>query len=95
MKAVHEYAATDNDELELTIGDMVLVLAFDNPDEQVSPCLIFGLCPPAPCRLTSCALPVCAVQDDGWLLGLKESHWLQNKDISAKGVFPENFTQKV
>ncbi|XP_028255598.1 myc box-dependent-interacting protein 1b isoform X2 [Parambassis ranga] len=67
VKAVHEYAATDNDELELTIGDMVLVLAFDNPDEQ----------------------------DDGWLLGLKESHWLQNKDISAKGVFPENFTQKV
>uniref|UniRef100_A0A3Q2ZTW9 Myc box-dependent-interacting protein 1 n=1 Tax=Kryptolebias marmoratus TaxID=37003 RepID=A0A3Q2ZTW9_KRYMA len=67
VKAVHEYTATDNDELELNIGDMVLVLAFDNPDEQ----------------------------DDGWLLGLKESHWLQKKDISAKGVFPENFTQKV
>ncbi|XP_037552581.1 myc box-dependent-interacting protein 1b isoform X1 [Nematolebias whitei] len=67
VKAVHEYTATDNDELELNIGDVVLVLAFDNPDEQ----------------------------DDGWLLGLKESHWLQKKDISAKGVFPENFTQKV
>lgn len=34
-------------------------------------------------------------QDDGWLMGVKESHWLQNKDISIKGVFPENFTQKV
>ncbi|XP_013888576.1 myc box-dependent-interacting protein 1 [Austrofundulus limnaeus] len=67
VKATHEYTATDNDELELNIGDVVLVLAFDNPDEQ----------------------------DDGWLLGLKESHWLQKKDISAKGVFPENFTQKV
>ncbi|XP_034721062.1 myc box-dependent-interacting protein 1-like [Etheostoma cragini] len=67
VKAVHEYAATDADELELKIGDVVLVLAFDNPDEQ----------------------------DDGWLLGVQESHWLQNKDISVKGVFPENFTQKV
>uniref|UniRef100_A0A3Q4AGC0 Myc box-dependent-interacting protein 1 n=1 Tax=Mola mola TaxID=94237 RepID=A0A3Q4AGC0_MOLML len=34
-------------------------------------------------------------QDDGWLLGVKESHWVKNKDLSAKGVFPENFTQKV
>ncbi|XP_011481454.1 myc box-dependent-interacting protein 1 isoform X2 [Oryzias latipes] len=67
VKAVHEYTATDGDELELNVGDIVLVLAFDNPDEQ----------------------------DDGWLLGLKESHWLQKKNISAKGVFPENFTQKV
>uniref|UniRef100_A0A671YZZ2 Myc box-dependent-interacting protein 1 n=1 Tax=Sparus aurata TaxID=8175 RepID=A0A671YZZ2_SPAAU len=64
---IHDYAATDGDELELKIGDTVLALAFDNPDEQ----------------------------DDGWLLGVQESHWLQNKDISAKGVFPENFTQKV
>ncbi|XP_056287691.1 myc box-dependent-interacting protein 1b isoform X12 [Pseudoliparis swirei] len=67
VKAVHEYAATDGDELELSIGDDVLVLAFDNPDEQ----------------------------DDGWLLGVQETHWLQKKDISVKGVFPENFTQKV
>uniref|UniRef100_A0A8C5E460 Myc box-dependent-interacting protein 1-like n=1 Tax=Gouania willdenowi TaxID=441366 RepID=A0A8C5E460_GOUWI len=65
--AIHEYSATDNDELELNVGDVVLVLAFDNPDEQ----------------------------DDGWLLGLQESLWFQNKDFSAKGVFPENFTQKI
>ncbi|KAM9334007.1 myc box-dependent-interacting protein 1b [Symphorus nematophorus] len=67
VKAIHDYAATDGDELELKTGDVVLALAFDNPDEQ----------------------------DDGWLMGVKESHWLQNKDVSAKGVFPENFTQKV
>lgn len=36
VKAIHEYAATDGDELELNVGDIVLVLAFDNPDEQVS-----------------------------------------------------------
>lgn len=37
VKAVHDYAATDGDELELQTGDVVLVMAFDNPDEQVSP----------------------------------------------------------
>ncbi|KAM9327917.1 myc box-dependent-interacting protein 1b isoform 3-T3 [Pholidichthys leucotaenia] len=67
VKAVHDYTATDGDELELKIGDIVLVLAIDNPEEQ----------------------------DDGWLMGMKESHWIQKKDISAKGVFPENFTQRV
>lgn len=36
MKATHDYAATDGDELELKIGDVVLVVAFDNPDEQVT-----------------------------------------------------------
>nr|XP_057907008.1 myc box-dependent-interacting protein 1b isoform X5 [Doryrhamphus excisus] len=66
VKAIHEYAATDGDELELTIGDVVLVVAFDNPDEQ----------------------------DDGWLMGVQESVWKRSKDISSKGVFPENFTQK-
>uniref|UniRef100_A0A665W180 Myc box-dependent-interacting protein 1 n=1 Tax=Echeneis naucrates TaxID=173247 RepID=A0A665W180_ECHNA len=67
VKAIHDYAATDGDELELKNGDVVLVVAFDNPDEQ----------------------------DDGWLMGLKESQWLKEKNISAKGVFPENFTQKI
>ena len=36
VKAVHEYTATDGDELELKVGDSVLVLAAENPDEQVS-----------------------------------------------------------
>ncbi|KAJ8003968.1 hypothetical protein DPEC_G00153920 [Dallia pectoralis] len=67
VKAMHDYGATDGDELELKSGDVVLVLAWDNPDEQ----------------------------DDGWLMGVKESHWLENKNFSVKGVFPENFTQKL
>lgn len=34
-------------------------------------------------------------QDEGWLMGIKESDWLQNKDFDEhKGVFPENFTEK-
>uniref|UniRef100_A0A8C1SSA9 Myc box-dependent-interacting protein 1 n=1 Tax=Cyprinus carpio TaxID=7962 RepID=A0A8C1SSA9_CYPCA len=66
-RAVHDYGATDSDELDLKAGDVVLVLPFASPDEQ----------------------------DDGWLMGVKESHWLQNKNLLATGVFPENFTQKL
>ncbi|XP_043098470.1 myc box-dependent-interacting protein 1b isoform X2 [Puntigrus tetrazona] len=67
VKVMHDYGATDSDELDLKAGDIVLVLPFVNPDDQ----------------------------DDGWLMGVKESHWLENKNLVAKGVFPENFTQKL
>ncbi|XP_056123103.1 myc box-dependent-interacting protein 1b isoform X6 [Rhinichthys klamathensis goyatoka] len=67
VKAMHDYGATDSDELDLKAGDIVLVLPFANPDEQ----------------------------DDGWLVGVKETHWLENKNLLVKGVFPENFTQKL
>uniref|UniRef100_A0A8C7XRR1 Bridging integrator 1a n=1 Tax=Oryzias sinensis TaxID=183150 RepID=A0A8C7XRR1_9TELE len=33
--------------------------------------------------------------DDGWLMGMKEDDWKQNKENAAKGVFPENFTQRL
>lgn len=42
VKAIHDYAATDNDELELKTGDVVLALAFDNPDEQVRCLLVYS-----------------------------------------------------
>ncbi|XP_062972794.1 myc box-dependent-interacting protein 1 isoform X11 [Elgaria multicarinata webbii] len=68
VQAMHDYAATDNDELQLKAGDVVLVIPFDNPEEQ----------------------------DEGWLMGVKESDWLQNKDFDqCRGVFPENFTERV
>lgn len=35
VKVIHEYTATDGDELELKVGDVVLVLAIDNQDELV------------------------------------------------------------
>lgn len=38
---------------------------------------------------------VCNHQDDGWLMGMKQDDWQQNKENSAKGVFPENFTQRL
>uniref|UniRef100_A0A8C1KUJ2 Myc box-dependent-interacting protein 1 n=1 Tax=Cyprinus carpio TaxID=7962 RepID=A0A8C1KUJ2_CYPCA len=67
VKTMHDYNATDSDELELKAGDVVLVMSYENPEEQ----------------------------DEGWLMGVRESDWVQNKDLGKKGVFPENFTQRI
>lgn len=32
---MHDYAPNDTDELEMRAGDVVLVITFENPDEQV------------------------------------------------------------
>ncbi|KAI1902057.1 hypothetical protein AGOR_G00040800 [Albula goreensis] len=34
-------------------------------------------------------------QDAGWLTGIKESDWLQLGVTASKGLFPENFTQRL
>ncbi|XP_057708788.1 myc box-dependent-interacting protein 1-like isoform X2 [Corythoichthys intestinalis] len=67
VQVMHDYAANDTDELEMKAGDVVLVITFENPDEQ----------------------------DDGWLMGINENDWKQKKENSTKGVFPENFTQRL
>uniref|UniRef100_A0A3B3ZU87 Myc box-dependent-interacting protein 1 n=1 Tax=Periophthalmus magnuspinnatus TaxID=409849 RepID=A0A3B3ZU87_9GOBI len=67
VEVMHDYAANDTDELDMKAGDVVLVIPFDNPDEQ----------------------------DDGWLMGVKQQDWQQNRESAAKGVFPENFTQRL
>lgn len=37
VQAQHDYTATDTDELQLKAGDVVLVIPFQNPEEQVRP----------------------------------------------------------
>ncbi|XP_039609343.1 amphiphysin isoform X2 [Polypterus senegalus] len=34
-------------------------------------------------------------QDAGWLQGIKEKDWWQFGDMTYKGLFPENFTQRI
>ncbi|XP_029688225.1 amphiphysin-like [Takifugu rubripes] len=34
-------------------------------------------------------------QDAGWLTGIKESEWLARGASAQKGLFPENFTQRL
>lgn len=37
-----------------------------------------------------------ALQEAGWLTGIKESEWLQYRDANSyKGLFPENFTRRL
>lgn len=39
---------------------------------------------------------VLVLQDAGWLVGVKESDWLQYRDLATyKGLFPENFTRRL
>lgn len=42
VQAQHDYTATDTDELQLKAGDVVLVIPFQNPEEQVRPSLQGG-----------------------------------------------------
>ncbi|KAL0582871.1 Myc box-dependent-interacting protein 1 [Plecturocebus cupreus] len=38
----------------------------------------------------------CLEEDEGWLMGVKESDWNQHKELEkCRGVFPENFTERV
>lgn len=54
-----------------------------------------------PCRVQAPSLAArsaCALlpQDEGWLMGVKESDWNQHKELDkCQGVFPENFTERV
>ncbi|MGH0173712.1 UNVERIFIED_CONTAM: hypothetical protein FKN15_001350 [Acipenser sinensis] len=34
-------------------------------------------------------------KEAGWLTGIAENDWLQYRDITHKGLFPENFTQRI
>lgn len=93
---MHDYGATDSDELDLKAGDIVLVLPFANPDEQVSHGSRVQICIHTHIQWDNDSSSFClCAQDEGWVMGVKESHWLQNKNLLAKGVFPENFTQKL
>ncbi|KAM4698452.1 myc box-dependent-interacting protein 1 isoform 4-T4 [Rhinophrynus dorsalis] len=79
VRAQHDYNATDSDELNLKSGDIVLVTEFENPEEQKK-------------KLEGVFI---SKKDDGWLMGIKESDWIQNKAFEQhRGVFPENFTEK-
>ncbi|RXM34246.1 Amphiphysin [Acipenser ruthenus] len=42
-------------------------------------------------------IPTALVEDQeaGWLTGIAENDWLQYHDITHKGLFPENFTQRI
>uniref|UniRef100_A0A8B9NA89 Bridging integrator 1 n=1 Tax=Accipiter nisus TaxID=211598 RepID=A0A8B9NA89_9AVES len=85
VQAMHDYTATDSDELQLKAGDVVLVIPFENPEEQLD------------VGATAMNLRLSKLhRDEGWLMGVKESDWIQRKELDqCRGVFPENFTERV
>ncbi|XP_062434512.1 myc box-dependent-interacting protein 1 isoform X9 [Rhea pennata] len=85
VQAMHDYTATDSDELQLKAGDVVLVIPFENPEDQLD------------VGATAMNSRLSKLQrDEGWLMGVKESDWIQHKELDqCRGVFPENFTERV
>uniref|UniRef100_A0A4W2FHX4 Bridging integrator 1 n=1 Tax=Bos indicus x Bos taurus TaxID=30522 RepID=A0A4W2FHX4_BOBOX len=91
VQAQHDYTATDTDELQLKAGDVVLVIPFQNPEEQVRPALREARRPaggsrappanPWPLPTTEHFLPFhpCGPQGSPWLFTLlptSVSHFL-------------------
>ncbi|XP_028831372.1 amphiphysin [Denticeps clupeoides] len=67
VETMHDFEAANSDELELKMGDVVLVIPTDLAEDQ----------------------------DAGWLTGIREADWLQRGTQAQKGLFPENFTQRL
>ncbi|KAM7320075.1 hypothetical protein ACRRTK_020518 [Alexandromys fortis] len=92
VQAQHDYTATDTDELQLKAGDVVLVIPFQNPEEQVNE----GKGEYGGGEGGMRGWGRMGIPDEGWLMGVKESDWNQHKDLEkCRGVFPENFTERV
>ena len=99
MKASYKYQAEDVDELNFEVGEIVHVVQYEDPEEQVRAERKCGYgrrgvheTLPAPFRskvkttaLLKTEFPT-TLQEEGWLMGIKEAN-------GQKGMFPANFTR--
>ena len=81
VKASYKYQAEDVDELNFEVGEIMHVVPYEDPEEQVKVISRnlagnprFNLCFPT------------TLQEEGWLMGIKEAN-------GQKGMFPANFTR--
>ena len=82
MKASYKYQAEDVDELAFEVGEVINVVEYEDPEDQV----------------LANALPekwvffsfynFTHLQEEGWLMGLKET-------TGQRGMFPANFTRPI
>ena len=79
VKATYKYQAEDMDELSFEVGELIDVIEYDDPEEQVSEGLLGS-----DLRMTWCLM----FQEEGWLCGAKDS-------TGQKGLFPANFTKPI
>lgn len=97
---MHDFEAANSDELELKRGDIVLVVPTSSVEDQVRAESDTLICSNNSMFLREgkrlwlflwCLL----LQEAGWLTGIKESDWFTLGVSAQKGLFPENFTQRL
>ncbi len=84
MKASYKYQAEDSDELNFEVGELINVVAYEDPEDQVT--LTYTLKHSRTCK-TYFGLAL-RPQEEGWLMGVKEA-------TGDKGMFPANFTRPI
>ena len=79
VKATYKYQAEDMDELAFEVGEIIDVIEYEDPEEQVrqwSMVREYG------------NVNYSMLQEEGWLMGVKDS-------TGQKGLFPANFTKPI
>lgn len=80
MKATYKYTREDVDELSFEVGEIIQVVEYEDPDEQVFKKKIQQV------GMDSNLKMFLLFQEEGWLMGVKET-------TGEKGMFPANFTR--
>lgn len=88
---MHDFEAANSDELELKRGDVVLVVPTASVEDQVRVSASRGL----RAATDSTDVLVFLLQDAGWLTGVRESDWKVLGAAAPRGLFPENFIQRL
>ena len=79
VKATYKYQAEDMDELAFEVGEIIDVIEYEDPEEQVRQRNMvreYG------------NVQHSMLQEEGWLMGVKDS-------TGQKGLFPANFTKPI
>ena len=79
VKATYKYQAEDMDELAFEVGEIIDVIEYEDPEEQVRQ-KTFGH------KLWRYYHSM--FQEEGWLMGVKDT-------TGQKGLFPANFTKPI
>lgn len=90
---MHDFEAANSDELELKRGDVVLVVPTASVEDQVREIRI--VMKQKSIYFKNNDLIMFVLQEAGWLTGIKESDWLNLGVGAQRGLFPDNFTQRL
>ena len=81
VKASYKYQAEDVDELAFEVGEVINVVEYEDPEDQV-------LAKALPKKFFFSLYNFTYLQEEGWLMGLKET-------TGQRGMFPANFTRPI